>query len=80
VHALEAEKAEIKGRLEILKAGKAKKVTKRERDEVERQWKNWGASARKRQKISGTVWGVIEDVVQEKDKRTELREELGLDD
>jgi len=71
---------EIEGRVESLKAGKAKKVTKRERDEVERQWKSWGASARKRQKIRGTVWGVIEDVVQEKDKRAELREELGLDD
>ncbi|KAF2685760.1 TBPIP-domain-containing protein [Lentithecium fluviatile CBS 122367] len=80
VQALEVEKADLLGRLESLKAGKAKKVTKRERDEVERQWKNWGAVARKRQKISGSVWGVIEDVVQEKDKRAELREELGLDE
>jgi 26S proteasome regulatory subunit (ATPase 3-interacting protein) len=80
VQALEAEKTEILGRLESFRKGNAKKVTKRERDEVERQWKNWGTSARKRQKISGSVWGVIEDAVQEKDKRAELREELGLDE
>jgi 26S proteasome regulatory subunit (ATPase 3-interacting protein) len=80
VQTLEEEKLEIVNRLESLKAGKAKKVTKQERDEVEALWKSWGASARKRQKISSSVWGIIEDAVQDKDKRAELKEELGLDE
>lgn len=80
MRALEAEKALIVARLDSLRAGKAKKVTKREREEVESEWKKWGACARKRRRICEGVWGVIEDAVGEGEKRVELREALGLDE
>ena len=80
VQALQAEKTEIRARLDSLKAGKAKKVTKEQREEVEKEWKKCGAVARKREKVARTVWEYIEDTVQDKEAREELREELGLDD
>ncbi|KAL5121036.1 hypothetical protein ACEQ8H_000885 [Pleosporales sp. CAS-2024a] len=80
VQALEAEKAEITKRLESLKEGKAKKVTKEQREEVEQEWKRVCAVAKRREKVSKDMWGYIEDQVQEKEMREELREMLGLDE
>jgi 26S proteasome regulatory subunit (ATPase 3-interacting protein) len=80
VQALEVEKVEIRGRLDSLKAGKATKVTKEQREEVEKEWKKCGAVARKREKVARDVWEYIEDQVQDKEQREELRESLGLDD
>jgi 26S proteasome regulatory subunit (ATPase 3-interacting protein) len=80
VQALQAEKAEIRERLESLKAGDAKKVTKEQRGQVEKEWKKAGSVARKREKVAREVWEYIEDSVQDKEAREELREELGLDE
>ena len=80
VSGLEAEKAEILARLESLKQGKAKKVTKEQREEVEREWKKAGSVARKREKIVRECWAFIEERVGEKEAREELRESLGLDE
>jgi 26S proteasome regulatory subunit (ATPase 3-interacting protein) len=79
VQALEAEKSEIRARLESLKAGKATRVTKEQREEVEREWKRCGAVARRREKVARGMWIYIEDAV-EKEQRGEVREMLGLDD
>lgn len=79
MQALEAEKADIAARLDDLRAGKAKKVTKMEREEVEREWKKWRTAARRREKISGELWKLIEGLV-EKGERAEVRESLGLDE
>jgi 26S proteasome regulatory subunit (ATPase 3-interacting protein) len=80
VQALQAGKAEIRERLESLKAGDAKKVTKEQREQVEKEWKKAGSVARKREKVAREVWEYIEDSVQDKEAREELREELGLDE
>jgi 26S proteasome regulatory subunit (ATPase 3-interacting protein) len=80
VQALQIERAEIRTRLESLKAGDAKKVTKEQREAVEKEWKKAGAVARKREKVAKTVWEYIEDSVQDREAREELRETLGLDD
>ncbi|KAH3906404.1 hypothetical protein HBH56_203210 [Parastagonospora nodorum] len=80
VHALEAEKAEILARLQSLKEGRAKKVTKEQREEVEREWKRACAVAKRRERVCGEVWGYIEDQVPDKEARGELREGLGLDE
>ncbi|KAH8727120.1 Tat binding protein 1-interacting protein-domain-containing protein [Phaeosphaeriaceae sp. PMI808] len=80
VHALESEKVEILTRLENLKAGKAKKVTKEQREEVEREWKRSIRIAKKREIVARDVWRFIEDIVEDKEKREELRESLGLDE
>jgi 26S proteasome regulatory subunit (ATPase 3-interacting protein) len=63
-----------------LKAGDAKKVTKEQREQVEKEWKKAGSVARKREKVAREVWEYIEDSVQDKEAREELREELGLDE
>ncbi|KAF2641413.1 TBPIP-domain-containing protein [Massarina eburnea CBS 473.64] len=80
VQALEAEKNEILYRLETLKAGKVKKVTRKERDEVEKEWKTATTASKRRVKIAVDMWKLIEDMVDGKEKREELREALGLDE
>lgn len=80
VQALEVEKTDIIARLDSLKAGKAKKVTKKERDEVEAEWKKWSAVAKKREKIACEMWRMIEDTLPDAEKKAEVREGLGLDD
>jgi 26S proteasome regulatory subunit (ATPase 3-interacting protein) len=80
VAALETEKAEIIARLDALKAGKAKKVTKEQREEVEREWKRAGRVAKKREKVAKGMWEYIADQGLEKEQREELRESLGLDE
>jgi 26S proteasome regulatory subunit (ATPase 3-interacting protein) len=80
VQALESEKAEILARLQSLKEGKAKKVTTEQREEVEKEWKKACSVAKRREKVAREVWEYIEDQVQDKEAREELREELGLDE
>ncbi|KAH7095162.1 Tat binding protein 1-interacting [Paraphoma chrysanthemicola] len=80
VHALEAEKAEISARLESLKAGKAKKVTKEQREQVEKEWKRCVGVARRRERVARECWRFVEDQVQDREKAAELREGMGLDD
>jgi 26S proteasome regulatory subunit (ATPase 3-interacting protein) len=65
-----------------LKAGKAKKVTREMREEVEKEWKMWARVSRRRERVARECWRWIEDVpgMQEKEKREELRESLGLDE
>jgi 26S proteasome regulatory subunit (ATPase 3-interacting protein) len=63
-----------------LKAGKAKKVTQKERDGIEGEWKKWNGVARRRERIVKEMWRLIEDVIVDKEKRGEVREALGLDE
>lgn len=77
---LEAEKAGIVNRLDMLKAGKAKKVTQKEREDVESEWKKWSGVAKRRGKIVGEMWKMIEDVLPDAEKKQEIRESLGLDE
>ncbi|KAH9879980.1 hypothetical protein J1614_002005 [Plenodomus biglobosus] len=79
VHALETEKAEITARLEALKAGKAKKVTAKEREDVEREWKKYTGLARKREGIARDMWKFIEDQLPDREGREALREAFDLD-
>jgi 26S proteasome regulatory subunit (ATPase 3-interacting protein) len=67
-------------RLETLKAGKAKKVTKKEREDVESEWKKWDSVRKRRERIVVEVWRLIEDCLPDGEKRAEVREELGLDE
>ncbi|KAJ4348407.1 uncharacterized protein N0V89_009781 [Didymosphaeria variabile] len=81
VQALEAERMELVGRLAVLKAGKAKKVTKREREEVDRECEKWGKLVKKRQKISSEMWkDTIEPCIEGEEQKAEVRESLGLDE
>jgi 26S proteasome regulatory subunit (ATPase 3-interacting protein) len=67
-------------RLETLKAGKAKKVTKKEREEIEDSWRKWKAVTVKRESISREMWSMIADALPDAEKKAETREALGLDD
>ncbi|KAF2658130.1 Tat binding protein 1-interacting [Lophiostoma macrostomum CBS 122681] len=80
VQTFEAEKTEILVRLETLKAGKAKKVTKEERCAIDEQWKKWSGVRKRREKIVGEMWKMIEDVLDGPEKKAEVRESLGLDE
>ncbi|KAH7138332.1 Tat binding protein 1-interacting [Dendryphion nanum] len=80
VSSLENEKAEIEARLEILRAGKATKVIKGEMERVEEERRKWNGVARRREKIVGVMWGLIEDVLSDRERRDEVREGLGLDE
>ncbi|KAF1977170.1 TBPIP-domain-containing protein [Bimuria novae-zelandiae CBS 107.79] len=80
VTALKAEKAAVVARLESLRAGKAKKVTKREREEVDREWETYSRLSRKRAKIGKECWELIEGQLEGGEMRAEVREQLGLDE
>ncbi|KAF2466813.1 Tat binding protein 1-interacting [Lindgomyces ingoldianus] len=80
VLALQTEKAEILVRLENLRAGKAKKVTKKEREQIEGEWKKWSSMSKRREKISCEMWKLVEDCLPEGGDKGEARESLGLDD
>ncbi|KAF2730254.1 hypothetical protein EJ04DRAFT_445512 [Polyplosphaeria fusca] len=81
VSALEAEKAAITARLESLKRGKVKKVTQKEREDVESEWRKWKGVSARRVKIAGEMWKMVEDAHEgDKEKIAEVREMLGLDD
>jgi 26S proteasome regulatory subunit, ATPase 3, interacting protein len=80
VSALESEKSEILVRLETLKAGKAQKVTKEERQNVEVERKKWAGVCKRRKKIANEMWKLIEDNVSEIEIREELREAFGMDE
>ena len=78
--ALETERQDLEARLESLRAGKVKKVTKEEREKVEKEWRVMRGVAVRREKISKEMWKTIEGFVGEKEERAELRERLGLDE
>ncbi|KAL6709535.1 hypothetical protein ACN47E_001470 [Coniothyrium glycines] len=80
VQALEPEKAELTARLEALRAGKAKKVTKEEREAIDAEAKKWQLAARRRAKIALDMWKEIECAVETKEEREELRELFELDE
>jgi 26S proteasome regulatory subunit (ATPase 3-interacting protein) len=80
VAALENEKKEIAARLQSLREGKAKMVTKEQREEVEKEWARVCRVARKREAVAKGMWGFIEDRVEGREAREEVREMLGLDD
>ncbi|KAF2851170.1 homologous-pairing protein-like protein 2 [Plenodomus tracheiphilus IPT5] len=79
INALETERADITARLDALKAGKAKKVTAKEREDVEREWKKYTGLAKKREVIAREMWKFIEDQLPDKEKKEELREAFDLD-
>jgi 26S proteasome regulatory subunit (ATPase 3-interacting protein) len=82
VKSLQSEKTELTERLGALKEGKAKKVTKKERDDVENEWRKWNTATKRREKIVDEMWKIIEDCLPDPspEKKTELREALGLDE
>lgn len=77
--ALEGEKAETEGRLDVLRAGKVK-MMKKDREEVENEWKKWSSVMKRREKVVREMWALIEDVLPDREKREEVRESLGLDE
>ena len=79
MHALEAEKKQIEARLDTLRKGKVKKITKDEREAVEGEWKRCCAVARKRDKIAKEMWATIEEGLPDQTARAELREMFDLD-
>ena len=82
--ALEKEKGEIGQRLEKLRKGEARKVGKREREEVDGAWEAWRKVRGKRARIRGEMWGVVEGMVEERGEGEEgkegVREMLGMDE
>lgn len=82
VQASESEKTELRKRLGELKEGKAKKVTKQERDDVEKEWRKWNMATKRRGKIVDEMWKMIEDFLPDPspENKAELREALGLDE
>lgn len=80
VTTLEKEKTEIGRRLEVLKVGKAKKVTRKEMQGVDDEVRKWGGAARRRERIVRDMWRLIEDALPDRDGREEVREALGLDE
>lgn len=79
MQALEFEKSTIITRLDALRAGKAKKVTAKEREDVEREWKTLTSMAKKREGIAREMWKFIEDQLPDKEMREQLREAFDLD-
>lgn len=65
-------------RLEVLRAGKAKKVSREERETVEREWRDMRGVAGRREAIVKEMWGMIEEVV-ENGVREELKERFEMD-
>ncbi|EDU49177.1 conserved hypothetical protein [Pyrenophora tritici-repentis Pt-1C-BFP] len=79
VHALEQEKTQLETRLDALRKGKAKKISREEREGVEMEWKKWGKVAKARERIVKEMWGVIEEGVGDLAVREEMREMFDLD-
>ncbi|KAI2475705.1 Tat binding protein 1-interacting [Pyrenophora tritici-repentis] len=79
VHALEQEKTQLETRLDALRKGKAKKISREEREGVEMEWKKWGRVAKARERIVKEMWGVIEEGVGDLAVREEMREMFDLD-
>jgi len=76
---MEDEKKHIEARLDTLRKGKAKKITKDEWEAVEGEWKRCCAVARKRDKIAKEMWAMIEEGLPDQTTRVELREMFDLD-
>lgn len=69
----------MEARLDALRKGKAKKITKDERDAVKGEWKKCCAVARKRDKIVKEMWAIIEEGLPDQAARAECREMFDLD-
>ncbi|KAF2257558.1 TBPIP-domain-containing protein [Lojkania enalia] len=80
IQCLGIEKKEIVDRLASFKAGKAKNITKKEKNDVESEWTKWAAIAKRREKIAGEIWKLIEDVLPEGQKKGDVRALLGFED
>ncbi|KAF2121731.1 homologous-pairing protein-like protein 2 [Lophiotrema nucula] len=80
VQAFEAQRSSIQARLDTLKAGKVKNVTKKEREEIEKEWSKWKSAGGRRQEIAREMWHLVQDVLPDGTDEGEFRESLGLDD
>lgn len=78
VTALELQKAELLARLAKLQGGNLKPVTAEEREQVNREHKNWAKCASNRKKIRMELWKEIEGLI-EKDRVADVKEQLDLD-
>lgn len=78
VAAMQAEKAEIEARLEGLRVGNVKPVSKEEKESIERDMRVVGRCVDARRKIVKEMSGMILEAVG-KEKWVELREDLGVD-
>lgn len=80
ISSLEREKAGITARLDGLRAGHARKVTKEEREAVERGWRGAKGVCERRERIAREFWKVVEEGTESKEACGELREMWGLDE
>lgn len=77
ISTLTAEKSSIESRLGALRAGSTKKVTREERERIEKEAKKWGGIRKRREVIARNVWLFISEHV-EGEKKEELWEEFDL--
>ena len=77
---LEQERTGIEARLEGLRKGSAVKVTKEEREKVDKEWKLSMGVEKRREGIAKMMWGMVEDGTESKDVLADLREGWGLDE
>lgn len=78
VTAMQAEKAEIEARLDGLRGGNMKPVSKEEKERIEKEMRVVGRCVDARTKIVKEMSGMILEAVG-KEKWAELREDLGVD-
>lgn len=72
VIALESEKKELLARLGTLRAGTVKPVSREEKDEVEKAWREWSRKATVRRKICMDLWDFCTEEMQEGRTREDL--------
>lgn len=78
VASLGEQKAEMTARLAKSKGGDVKALSLEQRDKVNSEHRKWQKTANARKKIRTELWKEIEMVI-EKDKTEETKEELGLE-
>lgn len=79
VASLEAEHVEITTRLEKLRKGDVRPISAEEKNEVDKEEKEWDGIARKRKRIVEEMWAVINDTAADSGKNAEdLKVEHGL--
>lgn len=69
---LESEKEGILARLSALKSGSSKPISTREKEEVERAWKEWTRKANLRKKMCMELWDLCTEGIQEGQTKEEL--------
>ena len=70
--ALDLEKAEIVGRLELLRSGNVKPVSAEEKEEAEEMWRVWSKKALSRKKICMEMWKYVTEEMPEGKTKGEL--------